>query len=180
MFQDNTTTTPHWYVVHTYSGYENKVATNLEKIVENRKMGHLIQSVKIPMETVVDPNDENAKTERKLLPSYVLVKMVMNDETWHIVRNTTGVTGFVGPGSEPVILPDSEVEALGVEKQTVSLGYEVGDEVKVIDGSLKDHITAAEVEEISPDYKRVKIKATLHGRQTTIELDSAWLKKVEY
>ena len=175
MLQDSKT--PHWYVVHTYSGYENKVAANLEKIVENRKLGHLIYSVKIPMETVIDPNDENATSERKLLPSYVLVKMIMNDESWHVVRNTTGVTGFVGPGSQPVVLTDEEMEALGVETQTVSLGYQVGDNVKVIDGSLKDHISAAVVEEISDDYKRVKIKATLHGRQTTIELDSAWLKK---
>ncbi len=175
MLQDSKT--PHWYVVHTYSGYENKVADNLEKIVENRKLGHLIYSVKIPMETVIDPNDENATSERKLFPSYVLVKMIMNDESWHVVRNTTGVTGFVGPGSQPVVLTDEEVEALGVETQTVSLGYDVGDNVKVIDGSLKDHITSAVVEGISDDYKRVKIKATLHGRQTTIELDSAWLKK---
>ena len=175
MLQDSKT--PHWYVVHTYSGYENKVAANLEKIVENRKLGHLIYSVKIPMETVIDPNDENATSERKLFPSYVLVKMIMNDESWHVVRNTTGVTGFVGPGSQPVVLTDEEVEALGVETQTVSLGYNVGDNVKVIDGSLKDHISAAIVEEISDDYKRVKVKATLHGRQTTIELNSAWLKK---
>ncbi len=177
MLQD--TKTPHWYVVHTYSGYENKVAANLEKIVENRKLGHLIFSVKIPLETVIDPNDENATTERKLFPSYVLVKMIMNDESWHVVRNTRGVTGFVGPGSQPVILTDEEVEALGVETQTVSLGYDLGDSVKVIEGSLKDHISSATVEEISADYKRVKIKATLHGRQTTIELDSAWLKKLE-
>ncbi|MBQ9543656.1 MAG: transcription termination/antitermination factor NusG [Clostridia bacterium] len=177
MLQD--TNTPHWYVVHTYSGYENKVATNLEKIVENRKMSHLIQEVKIPMETVIDPNDESQNTQRKLLPSYVLVKMIMNDESWHVVRNTRGVTGFVGPGSQPVVLTDAEVEALGIETKTVSLGYDVGDSVKVIDGSLKDHITSAIVEEISSDYKRVKIKATLHGRQTTIELDSAWLKKEE-
>lgn len=173
------TKTPHWYVVHTYSGYENKVATNLEKIVENRKLGHLIHSVRIPMETVIDPNDESASSERKLFPSYVLVKMVMNDESWHVVRNTRGVTGFVGPGSQPVVLTDEEVEALGVETQTVSLGYDVGDSVKVVDGSLKDHITSAVVEEISADYKRVKVKATLHGRQTTIELDSAWLKKAD-
>ena len=177
MLQD--TKTPHWYVVHTYSGYENKVAANLEKIVENRKLGHLIFSVKIPLETVVDPNDENATVERKLFPSYVLVKMIMNDESWHVVRNTRGVTGFVGPGSQPVILTDEEVEALGVETETVSLGYDVGDSVRVTDGSLKDHITSAIVEEISADYKRVKIKATLHGRQTTVELDSAWLKKLE-
>ena len=177
MFQDSKT--PHWYVVHTYSGYENKVAANLEKIVENRKLGHMIFSIKIPMETVIDPNDQTAKTEHKLFPSYVLVKMLMNDESWHIVRNTSGVTGFVGPGSQPVELTDEEVEALGVETQTISLGYQVGDAVRVVDGSLKDHIQEATVSEISPDFKRVKIAAMLHGRQTTIELDSAWLKKSE-
>ncbi|HBE13587.1 MAG TPA: transcription termination/antitermination protein NusG, partial [Clostridiales bacterium] len=118
---------------HTYSGYENRVATNLEKIVDNRKMGHLIHAVKIPTEKVVEPDGK--EEERKLFPSYVLVKMIMNDETWHVVRNTSGVTGFVGPGSQPVVLTDEEVEALGVENVVVALKYQVGDVVRVIGGA---------------------------------------------
>jgi len=175
MLSDNAT--PQWYVVHTYSGYENRVAANLEKIVENRGLGHLIKAVKIPVEIVVDPNNSESKEERKLFPGYVFVKMVMNDESWHVVRNTTGVTGFVGPGSQPVVLRDDEVEALGVENLTVSLDFTIGDTVYVIGGALKDHISSAVVESISPDYKKVKVTASLHGRATSIELDSSWLKK---
>ncbi len=168
--------TPHWYVVHTYSGYENRVATNLEKIVDNRKMGHLIHAVKIPTEKVVEPDGK--EEERKLFPSYVLVKMIMNDETWHVVRNTSGVTGFVGPGSQPVVLTDEEVEALGVENVVVALKYQVGDVVRVIGGALKGHIDSAVVEEISADSKTVKVSASLYGRNTSIELDSAWIEKI--
>ena len=171
--------TPHWYVVHTYSGYENRVATNLEKIVENRKMGHLILAVKIPTEKVVSPDGDGKEEERKLFPSYVLVKMVMNDETWHVVRNTSGVTGFVGPGSQPVVLTDEEVEALGVETVVVALKYQVGDVVRVIGGALKGHIDSAVVEEISSNSKTVKVSASLYGRKTSIELDSAWIEKVD-
>ncbi len=173
MLQNNAT--PHWYVVHTYSGYENRVAANLEKIVENRGMGHLIFSVKIPTEIVVDPEDETKKEERKLFPSYVLVKMIMNDESWHVVRNTNGVTGFVGPGSQPVVLTDEEVANLGVETVVAALPFAVGDHVLVKDGPLKGHLADAVVEEISPDNKRVKVSASLHGRNTKIELDAALL-----
>ncbi|HAZ19364.1 MAG TPA: transcription termination/antitermination factor NusG, partial [Clostridiales bacterium] len=161
---------------HTYSGYENRVATNLEKIVDNRKMGHLIHAVKIPTEKVVEPDGK--EEERKLFPSYVLVKMIMNDETWHVVRNTSGVTGFVGPGSQPVVLTDEEVEALGVENVVVALKYQVGDVVRVIGGALKGHIDSAVVEEISADSKTVKVSASLYGRNTSIELDSAWIEKI--
>ncbi|MEA4832891.1 Transcription termination/antitermination protein NusG [bioreactor metagenome] len=176
MLQDNET--PHWYVVHTYSGYENRVAANLEKIVENRKLSHLIQSVKIPIEKIVDPSIDKVE-ERKLFPSYVLVKMIMNDESWHVVRNTSGVTGFVGPGSQPVMLRDDEVEALGVDTTSVSLSFKVGDFVRVIQGPLAAHITSAVVDEISPDFKRVKVTASLHGRNTPIELDTSWVEKID-
>ncbi len=173
MLQDNAT--PHWYVVHTYSGYENRVAANLEKIVENRGMGHLIFSIKIPTELVIDAEDESKQEERKLFPSYVLVKMIMNDESWHVVRNTRGVTGFVGPGSQPIALTDEEVVGLGVEAVVASLPFQVGDHVLVKDGPLKGHLTDAVVEEISEDNKRVKVSASLHGRNTKIELDAALL-----
>ncbi|MBE6916250.1 MAG: transcription termination/antitermination protein NusG, partial [Ruminococcaceae bacterium] len=123
-----------WYVVHTYSGYENKVAATIQKTVENRKLHDLIYDVNIPLETVEEIKDGDRKqVERKVFPSYVLVKMVMTDESWHVVRNTRGVTGFVGPGSKPVPLTEEEVLALGVEKHEIVVDYAVGDNVKIID-----------------------------------------------
>ncbi len=163
--------TPLWYVVHTYSGYENKVATNIEKIVENRGLENLILAVNVPIETVVEPGEKGDKEiERKLFPSYVFVKMVMNDETWHIIRNTTGVTGFVGPGSRPVPLTEEEVENLGVEVRTIEIKFGVGDSVRIIDGPLSGFIGL--VEEISEDLKTVKVSASLFGRETKVELNS--------
>ncbi|MBQ7354643.1 MAG: transcription termination/antitermination factor NusG [Clostridia bacterium] len=162
-----------WYVVHTYSGYENKVKTNLEKIVENRGLQDLIYDIKIPTETVIEGEGEDRKeVEVKLFPSYVMVKMIMNDKSWHAVRNITGVTGFVGPGSAPVPLSDAEVEALGVERSDLlpKLGYNVGDNVRIIRGAMKDFI--GRVDEISPDCKKIKVLASLFGRETPVELDA--------
>lgn len=171
-------TTPHWYVVHTYSGYENKVKTNIEKIVENRNLGHLILEVKIPVEKVVESDGKGEKEiERKLFPSYVLVKMVMNDESWHVIRNTTGVTGFVGPGSKPVPLTDAEVEALGVEAKVIEIKYAVGDSVRICDGPLSGFVGV--VDEISPDKKKVTVTASMFGRETKVELDSMQVKPLE-
>ena len=163
--------TPLWYVVHTYSGYENKVATNIEKIVENRGLENLILAVNVPVETVIEPGEKGDKEiERKLFPSYVFVKMVMNDETWHIIRNTTGVTGFVGPGSRPVPLTEDEVENLGVEVRTIEIKFGVGDSVRITDGPLSGFIGL--VEEISADMKKVKVSASLFGRETKVELNT--------
>ncbi|MBQ6059275.1 MAG: transcription termination/antitermination protein NusG, partial [Clostridia bacterium] len=126
-----------WYVVHTYSGYENKVMTNLEKAVENRKLHDLIQDVRIPLETVSEVKDNEVReVKRKLFPGYVLVKMVMTDVSWYVVRNIRGVTGFVGPASKPVPLTDEEVAALDVETKEVKVNYAVGDVVKIVDGVL--------------------------------------------
>ncbi len=173
MLQDNNT--PHWYVVHTYSGYENKVAANLEKIVENRNLGHLIEAIRVPVEVV---ETEDGKTEEhKLFPSYVLVKMIMNDESWHVVRNTTGVTGFVGPGSQPVVLLDEEVEALGVETGTKSLDFAVGDTVEITGGPLAGIIQTGKVLEISADQKKVKLLVNMAGRESALELDTSDTKK---
>ncbi|HBL83631.1 MAG: transcription termination/antitermination protein NusG [Clostridiales bacterium GWF2_38_85] len=166
-----------WYVVHTYSGYENKVATSIEKMVENRGLGHLIQDVKIPVELVTEASDKGIKEiERKLFPSYVMVKMVMNDESWHAIRNTRGVTGFVGPGSKPVPLSETEVEALGVEVHVIEILYNVGDNVRICDGPLNGFIGI--VDEISPDKKKVKVTASLFGRDTTVELDSTQVSPI--
>ena len=170
--------TPLGYVVHTYSGYENKVATNIEKIVENRGLEDLILAVNVPVEKVVETTDKGEKEiERKLFPSYVLVKMVMNDETWHIIRNTTGVTGFVGPGSRPVPLSDEEVERMGVEVRTIEIKFAVGDNVRIMDGPLSGFIGL--VEEISPDLKTVKVTASLFGRETKVELNSNQVAAIE-
>ncbi len=159
--------------MHTYSGYENKVKTNLEKIVENRGLQDLIFDIKIPTETVIEGEGENRKeVEVKLFPSYVMVKMIMNDKSWHVIRNITGVTGFVGPGSAPVPLTDAEVEAMGVEHSGLlpKLGYNVGDNVRIIRGAMKDFI--GRVDEISPDCKKIKVLASFFGRETPVELDA--------
>lgn len=162
---------PRWYVAHTYSGYENKVKTNLEKIIENRQLQDMIFDIKIPTETVVEIVDGKEKeVESKIFPCYVMVKMIMTDLTWHIVRNTSGVTGFVGPGSRPVPLSDEEVEKLGVESRVVSLRYGVGDSVRIISGALVGFVGV--VKEISEDKKKIKVLATMFGRETAVELDS--------
>ena len=170
--------TPLWYVIHTYTGYENKVAANIEKIVENRGLEKLILAVNIPVEKVIEKSDKGDKEiERKLFPSYVLVKMVMNDETWHIIRNTTGVTGFVGPGSRPVPLTEEEVERMGVEVRTIEIKFSVGDSVRIVDGPLSGFIGL--VEEISEDLKKVKVSASLFGRETKVELNSDQVRPLD-
>ncbi len=168
-----------WYVAHTYSGYENKVKTNLEKIIENRGLKEKILDVQIPTEMEVIQDGETTKeVESKIFPSYVLIKMVMTDETWHVVRNITGVTGFVGPGSRPIPLSDDEVAAIGVEKRvTTVLSYEVGDSVKIISGALSGFI--GRVEEISDDKKKIKVIASMFGRETPVELESNSVERIK-
>lgn len=166
-----------WYVIHTYSGYENKVAATIEKTVENRKLHDLIQATYIPMETVVEIKDSARKeVERMIFPSYVLVKMVMTDESWHVVRNTRGVTGFVGPASKPVPLTDEEVAALGVEKQEISVDYEVGDNVKIIDGALEDFVGV--VDEIDLERNKIRVIVSMFGRETPVELEPEQVEPV--
>lgn len=159
-----------WYVVHTYSGYENKVATNIEKMVENRRLQDLIQEVNIPTETVVELKDNKRKEiERKIFPGYVLVKMIITDESWYIVRNTRGVTGFVGTTTKPVPLTQEEVDKLGVETKEIKIDYAVGDSVKITDGPLAGFVGT--VEEIDKDKQKVKVKVSMFGRETTAELE---------
>lgn len=167
-----------WYVAHTYSGYENKVKTNLEKIVENRRLQDKIFDIQIPVMTeTVQDGEKTTEVEAKVFPSYVLVKMIMTDETWHVVRNITGVTGFVGPGSRPVPLTDDEVAAIGVEKPAVTvLSFEVGDSVKIIAGALSGFI--GRVEEISDDKKKVKVMASMFGRETPVELETTSVERI--
>ena len=159
-----------WYVVHTYSGYENKVATTIQKAVENRGLHDQIIEVQVPMEEVTEIHDSKRQTvERKMFPGYVLVKMVMNDESWHVVRNTRGVTGFVGPGSKPVALTENEVRSLGVEKKEIIIGYAEGDSVKITDGPLEGFIGV--VEEISIEKSKVRVRVSMFGRETPVELE---------
>ena len=166
-----------WYVAHTYSGYENKVKTNLEKIVENRGISEKIVDVRVPTEIVTEiDGDKEKQVESKIFPSYVLIKMIMTDETWHVVRNISGVTGFVGPGSKPVPLTDAEVEALGVEESTpkVAISFKIGDAVVIVDGPLEG--TKGIVKEISDDLSKVTVLANMFGRETPFELESKSIK----
>ena len=167
-----------WYVVHTYSGYENTVAASIEKAVENRGLRDLIFEVSIPLETVTEITDNGPKTvERKVFPGYVLVKMVLTDETWHLVRNVRGVTGFVGSGNKAIPLSDEEIAALGVEKREVVVNYQVGDNVKIINGALESFLGT--VEEIDLDRSKVRVVVSMFGRETPVELERDEIEPVE-
>ena len=169
---------PRWYVAHTYTGYENKVMANLEKIIENRSLQHLIFDIKVPVETVVEiVNGQEKQVENKIFPGYVFVKMVMTDESWHVVRNISGVTGFVGPGSKPVPLSDEEVASMGVESRVYELKYSVGDTVRIVNGTLTGFVGV--VKEISQDKKKIKVLASMFGRETPVELDSDSVELLE-
>ena len=168
---------PRWYVAHTYSGYENKVKANLEKIIENRGLGHLIFDIRIPVETVIEKNgDVEKEVEMKVFPGYVLIKMVMNEESWHAVRNITGVTGFVGPGSRPTPLSEAEVEALDIDHKRVELSVKVGDEVTVIEGLFSGY--SGVVQSISDDMKTATVLVKRGNRDMPVELDTKIIKLV--
>ena len=159
-----------WYVVHTYSGYENKVANDLATMVESRGMQDLIQDIKIPMETVTEIKDDvKREVERKIFPGYVLIKMIVTDDSWYVVRNIRGCTGFVGPASKPVPLTDAEVEALGVEKHSVEVGYSEGDTVKIINGPLEGY--SGVIKSIDLANNSVCVVLSVFGRETPVELE---------
>lgn len=160
-----------WYVVHTYSGYENKVASNLEKTVENRQLQELIQEIRVPTEKVVEVGSDGKRkeVERKTFPGYVIVKMVMTDESWYAVRNIRGCTGFVGPSSKPVPLTEEEVARLGIDQREVQVSYKVGDSVNIIDGPLDGFIGT--VEELDVEKNRLRVVVSMFGRDTPVELE---------
>lgn len=168
-----------WYVIHTYSGYENKVASTLQTTVENRGLEDMIPDVKVPTEIVTEIRDDGTtkEVERKIFPGYVFVKMVYTDETWYIVRNIRGCTGFVGPSSKPVPLTESEVYKMGVESRVVEVSYNVGDQVRIIDGPLEDFIGI--VDELDTDNNYVKVTISMFGRETPVELELNQAEKVE-
>jgi transcriptional antiterminator NusG len=167
-----------WYVAHTYSGYENKVKANIEKSVENRGIGDLIQAVEVPMEDVIEEkNGEQKVVKRKIFPGYVVVNMIMNEDTWYVVRNTRGVTGFVGPGSKPVPLSDEEVERMGVEQvRMADIGFEVGDSVNVKSGPLEGF--SGKIENIDKETRKITVKVSMFGRETPIEVEYGQIEKL--
>ena len=161
-----------WYVVHTYSGYENAVKTTIEKLISNRHLEDMIQDLQIPLEKVTEINSEGVakEVEQKVFPGYVLIKMVMTDDTWHLVRNVRGVTGFVGEASnKPIPLTEDEVLALGMEKHEVVVLYKVGDRVRINDGPLESFTGL--VDEIDPEKNRVTVVVSMFGRETPVELE---------
>ncbi len=168
-----------WYVIHTYSGYENKVAQNIERVVENRKLHDLILEVKVPTEKVTEITDGKAKEiERKTYPGYVLLKMVYTDDSWYVVRNTRGVTGFVGPASEPTPLSEDEVRALGVDiPATIHVNYSEGDQVQVV-GTAMDGFVGI-VQKINLDEKTIDVLVSMFGRDTQATLDMSQVKKLD-
>ena len=159
-----------WYVVHTYSGYENTVKATIEKTIETRHLEDLIHIVSIPMETVTEITDNGPKTyDRKVFPGYVLIKMIMSDEAWYIIKNVRGVTGFVGSGTKPTPLTEDEVQQLGVEKHEIVVKYNVGETVKITDGPLASFTGI--VEEIEPEKNKVRVVVSMFGRETPVDLE---------
>ncbi|MCR4842593.1 MAG: transcription termination/antitermination protein NusG [Eubacterium sp.] len=166
-----------WYVVHTYSGYEMKVKNNIERTIKNRDLGNEIIEVRVPMQEVVEIKDGKATpAKKKLFPGYVLINMVMNDETWYVVRNTRGVTGFVGPGSKPVPLTEAEMRPLGIKVEDIVADFAVGDTIAVIGGVWKD--TVGVVQAMNPGKQTVTINVELFGRETPVEISFAEVQKM--
>lgn len=168
---------PHWYVVHTYSGYENKVKTDIEKTIENRKLQDQMFEVMVPLQEVTEMKNGVKKTvSRKLFPGYVLVHMIKNDVTWYVVRNTRGVTGFVGPGSEPVPLSEEEMKKLGVKSDDIEIDVEIGDSIKVIAGAWAD--TIGVIKAINAGKQTVTIDIDIFGRSTDVEIGLGDIEKL--
>ncbi|SHK50677.1 transcription antitermination protein nusG [Hathewaya proteolytica DSM 3090] len=168
-----------WYVIHTYSGYENKVKANIEKVVENRELQKYIQDVQVPMEEQIEVKDGKKKvTYKKIFPGYVMVKMLMNEDSWYIVRNTRGVTGFVGPEpNKPVPLTEEEISSMGISEKIVEVDFEIGDSVQIVDGAFMGHI--AQVREINMDKQTIKGFINMFNRETPVELKFNQIKNIE-
>lgn len=168
---------PKWYVVHTYSGYENKVKTDLEKTIKNRELEDYFFNIIVPMEEQIEIKEGKRKTNlRKVFPSYVLVKMIVTEKTWYIVRNTRGVTGFVGSGTDPIPLTEEEIRKMGFEVKEVNVDYSVNDSVKILDGALRDFVGT--VTEINKEKHKVKVLVSMFGRETPVELEFSQVEKI--
>ena len=170
-------TEPRWYVVHTYSGYENKVKTDLEKTIKNRELEDFFFNIVVPMEEQVEIKEGKRKTNlKKVFPGYVLIKMIVTEETWYIVRNTRGVTGFVGSGTDPIPLTDDEIRNMGFDEVPINVDYDVNDTVQVVNGPLEGFIGA--VQEINKEKQKVKVLVSMFGRETPVELEFSQVQKV--
>lgn len=168
---------PRWYVVHTYSGYENKVKTDLEKTVKNRELEDFFFDIVVPLEEQIEIKDGKRKTNlKKVFPGYVLIKMIVTEESWYIVRNTRGVTGFVGSGTDPIPLTTEEIRNMGFEVAVVNVDYEVNDSVNVVNGPLTGFVGT--VQEINKDKGKVRVLVSMFGRETPVELDFAQIEKI--
>lgn len=168
---------PRWYVVHTYSGYENKVKTDLEKTVKNRELEDYFFEIVVPMEEQIEIKDGKRKANlKKVFPGYVLIKMIVTEESWYIVRNTRGVTGFVGSGTDPIPLTNEEIRSMGFETSVVEINYDIDDSVKILNGALAGFIGT--VQEINKERGKVKVLVSMFGRETPVELEFAQVEKV--
>ena len=177
MSQDDKGLVPRWYVIHTYSGYENKVKTDLEKTIKNRELEDYFFNIIVPMEEQIEIKDGKRKANlKKVFPGYVLIKMIVTEKTWYIVRNTRGVTGFVGSGTDPIPLTEDEIRAMGFELTEVNVDYDVNDSVRVLDGPLTDFIGT--VTEINKEKHKVKVLVSMFGRETPVELDFSQVQKI--
>ena len=169
---------PRWYVVHTYSGYENKVKTDLEKTVKNRELEEYFFDIVVPMEEQIEVKDGKRKANlKKVFPGYVLIKMIVTEETWYIVRNTRGVTGFVGSGTDPIPLTDEEIRSMGFEETSINVDYDINDSVQILSGAFKDSIGT--VQEINKEKHKVKILISMFGRETPVELEFSQIQKID-
>ena len=169
---------PRWYVVHTYSGYENKVKTDLEKTVKNRELEEYFFDIVVPMEEQIEIKEGKRKANlKKVFPGYVLIKMIVTEETWYIVRNTRGVTGFVGSGTDPIPLTDDEIRAMGFEESLINVDYDINDSVQILNGAFKDSIGT--VQEINKEKHKVKVLISMFGRETPVELEFSQIQKVD-
>ena len=177
MSQKDYDMSPRWYVVHTYSGYENKVKTDLEKTVKNRELEDYIFDIVVPMEEQIEIKDGKRKTNlKKVFPGYVLVKMIVTEESWYIVRNTRGVTGFVGSGTDPIPLTEEEIRKMGFELTEVNVDYDINDSVKILNGPLENFVGV--VQEINKEKHKVKVLVSMFGRETPVELEFSQVQKV--
>ena len=169
---------PRWYVVHTYSGYENKVKTDLEKTIKNRELEEYFFDIIVPMEEHIEIKDGKRKANlKKVFPGYVLIKMIVTEQTWYIVRNTRGVTGFVGSGTDPIPLTDEEIRNMGFEDVPVNVDYEVGEQVQVMNGPFEGFVGT--VQEINTEKHKVKVLVSMFGRETPVELEFSQVQKVK-
>lgn len=178
MSQENNELVPRWYVIHTYSGYENKVKTDLENTIKNRELGEYFFDIIVPMEEQIEIKRwKSRKTNlKKVFPGYVLIKMIVTEKTWYIVRNTRGVTGFVGSGTDPIPLTEDEIRAMGFEISEVNIDYDVNDSVRVMDGPLQDFVGT--VTEINKEKHKVKVLVSMFGRETPVELEFSQVQKI--